>query len=335
MYSDIASTIRVPLAAPEITPWPPSTDRPLWSVMIPTYNCSHYLQEAIQSVLAQDMGPAYMQIEVVDDASTDDDVELLVASMGGRVQYYRQPVNVGSLRNFETCLNRSRGYLVHLLHSDDRVLDGFYAQMTQLAKEYPEAGAVFSRCAIINETGKRIFEPKSFSNRGILQNWLVRIATHQYIQYASIAVRREVYEHVGGFYGTNYGEDWEMWVRIARYYPMAYTPDILAEYRGHASSITSEKARTGQVLTDLLNVIASIQKHVPDKDKQRVGALAKKRSALLSLGSVYNIVKETGKWSSAQPQIKQVLAMSRHPAIYYAILKTYLKSLMHIYTGRQ
>jgi glycosyltransferase involved in cell wall biosynthesis len=304
--------------------------------MIPTYNCTPYLKEAILSVLAQDMGPAHMQIEVVDDASTDADVGLLVASLGGgRVQYYRQPSNVGSLRNFETCLNRSRGHLVHLLHGDDRVLTGFYAQMTALFEQYPEAGAAFSRYASIDETGKRIHVLKHFSKRGILQDWLLRIARYQYIQYVSIAVRREVYEKLGGFYGTSYGEDWEMWVRIARYYSVAYTPEILAEYRGHTGSISSEKNRLGHALADLTEVISRIQHHLPDEDKQRVGTLAKKRSALLNLGSAYNLVKETGKWSAARPQIRRALAMSQHPAVYCAIAKIYIKSLLHIYAGRE
>ena len=61
---------------------------------------------------------------VLCDGSTDLDVEALVMSLGkGRVKYYRQPQNVGSLRNFETCINRANGHLVHLLHGDDRVKD--------------------------------------------------------------------------------------------------------------------------------------------------------------------------------------------------------------------
>jgi glycosyltransferase involved in cell wall biosynthesis len=327
--------IRIPTSPPVITPLVSNSERPLWSIMIPTYNCTTYLKETLISILIQDIGEENMQIEVIDDASTDADVALLVAMIGGgRVQYYRQPVNVGSLRNFETCLNRSRGHLVHLLHGDDRVVNGFYGQMTQLYKQYPEAGAVFSRYASIDETGKRIYVPKPISKRGILQNWLVRIAERQYIQYASIAVRREVYENLGGFYGTNYGEDWEMWVRIARYYPMAYTPEILAEYRGHPNSISSKKTRMQHVLSDLTQVIANIQQHLPDKDKQRISALSKKRSAALSLGNAYLMVKETGKLSSAHSQIMQVLAMSRHPTIYYAIAKIYLKSLLYIYKVR-
>src|SRR3954468_10245800 len=81
------------------------SNRPRWSVMIPVYNCATYLPRTLQSVLQQDLGEENMQIEVVDDASTDADVKALVAQLGhGRVTYFRQPQNVGSLKNFETCL---------------------------------------------------------------------------------------------------------------------------------------------------------------------------------------------------------------------------------------
>jgi glycosyltransferase involved in cell wall biosynthesis len=178
---------RTPTSPPIIAPIPTIASRPLWSVMVPTYNCTNYLRETLMSILAQDMGEAQMQIEVVDDASTDADVAQLVASIGGgRVLYYQQPVNVGSLRNFETCLNRARGHLVHLIHGDDRVVNGFYAQMTQLFEQYPEAGAAFSNYASIDAAGNRIAVQPALMERGILQNWLLRIAERQYIQYASI-----------------------------------------------------------------------------------------------------------------------------------------------------
>ena len=64
------------------------TARPLWSVMIPTYNCVNYLRETLASVLAQDPGPEIMQIEVVDDHSTKDDPAAVVEELGcGRVGF--------------------------------------------------------------------------------------------------------------------------------------------------------------------------------------------------------------------------------------------------------
>ena len=71
---------------PNIETLPAGTVRPLWSVMIPAYNCASYLRQTLASVLAQDPGPEQMQIEVVDDGSTKDDPESVVRETGkGRV----------------------------------------------------------------------------------------------------------------------------------------------------------------------------------------------------------------------------------------------------------
>ncbi|WP_157578920.1 glycosyltransferase family 2 protein, partial [Pontibacter roseus] len=103
---------RIPTSPPIIPPLDPSEERPLWSVMIPVYNCSQFLVYTLESVLEQGIPVEQMQIEVVDDASTDADVEKIVQEVGkGRISYYRQPQNVGSLRNFETCINHAKGHL--------------------------------------------------------------------------------------------------------------------------------------------------------------------------------------------------------------------------------
>ncbi|MFD1874760.1 glycosyltransferase family 2 protein [Hymenobacter bucti] len=321
---------RIPQTAPQIAALPSTTERPQWSVMIPTYNCTPFLREALRSVLAQDPGAARMQIEVVDDASTDEDVAAVVAALGaGRVQYYRQPANVGSLRNFETCLNRARGHLVHLLHGDDRVRPGFYAQVGQLLARYPAAGAAFTHYASVDEHGAVVhdFEPVQPA-AGILPNWLVRLAETQYIQYACMVVRREVYEHLGSFYGTTCGEDWEMWVRIARHYPVAYSPETLAEYRGHPGSVSWKKAQQGQLLADWAQVIARIEEHLPPDQRQKVGRLARKRSAQLGIGEAYHALAHTKSWAAAHGVLAQALRLSPHPATYYQVLKFYAKVLL-------
>ncbi|WP_242582312.1 glycosyltransferase family 2 protein [Hymenobacter telluris] len=295
--------------------------------MIPAYNCSAYLKEAIVSVLAQDMGTAVMQIEVVDDASTDIEVAALVASLGaGRVQYFRQPVNVGSVRNFETCINRARGHFVHLLHGDDRVLPGFYEKITELFTLSPEAGAVFTHYASINEAGEQLdVPPLEAATAGILTDWLPRIALYQRTQYAAMVVRREAYEKLGSFYGTNYGEDWEMWVRIARYYPVGYVPEVLAEYRRQPDSITSEKARTGLLIPDLMQVILRIQQHLPPAERKSIFAQTRKHHAYSNITEAYRLLQQYKDWSLARWQMRQSLRLSQHPSVYYELSKFYLK----------
>ncbi len=322
---------RIPTTPPTIAPLSSHHKRPLWSVMIPVHNCSHFLAETLKSVLNQDQGEFDMQIEVVDDASSDADVEALVKQIGqGRVSYFCQPTNVGSLRNFETCINRAKGHLVHLLHGDDRLEPGFYNKMSQIFKQFPEAGAAFCNYSFINEYGKKTHvNPAEAKKDGILTNWLLRIAEQQRIQYVAMVVRREVYENLGGFYGVNYGEDWEMWVRIAKHFPIAYTPKVLASYRGHKGSLSWEKAVAGRIFQDLLDAIQLIEKHVPEPNRKKLASRSKRHCALYLIGVANGIWKDSHNWSSTQYQVKQALAFSKKPRIVYRVLKLYLKVIIN------
>ena len=277
--------MRVPQKPPVIAPVKDGVQRPLWSVMVPVYNCSHYLKETLESVLQQDPGPSIMQIEVVDDCSTDADVAQLVMQIGrGRIDYYCQPTNVGSLRNFETCLNRSRGHYIHLMHGDDKVKNGFYQELEKIFEMFPEAGAAFCAHDHIHMNGTLKFSKKKETDRpSILKNWLPILAEAQRVQYIAMVVKRSVYEHLGGFFGVVYGEDWEMWARIAKHYPIAYTPKNLAQYREHESSISNESFMSGKNLEDIRVVIEIIMTYLPPEDRKRIRRKAEKIFAYYSL----------------------------------------------------
>ncbi|HVK49335.1 MAG TPA: glycosyltransferase family 2 protein, partial [Pseudobacter sp.] len=178
---------RVPLSPPVIAPVSDGVHRPRWSVMIPVFNCAVFLKETMEAVLAQALPPEEMQIEVVDDHSTDADVEALVHSVSeGRIGYFRQPENKGSLRNFETCLNRARGYLIHLLHGDDLIKPGYYQAMDELFNRYPQAGAAFCRYEYIGESSKRLYyRGAEMKEAGILPEALLLLAGRQRLQFCT------------------------------------------------------------------------------------------------------------------------------------------------------
>lgn len=252
-----------------ILPVSPGEPRPRWSVMIPTYNCADFLKETLKSVLAQDPGPEMMQIQVVDDYSTLDNPERVVAELGlGRVEFYRQPSNQGYIHNFTTCLHRSRGELVHLLHGNDCVRTGFYEKINLLFERYPEIGAAFSRQVIIDDNGKQQrLSPLEQPSSGILDNWLPRISASLTLQTPAMVVRREVYEKIGTFDNRmkSCGEDWEMWVRISCNYPVAYEIEPLALYRDRSNSLTKQTIRTGQNIKDVRKATAIIRAYLPSQ----------------------------------------------------------------------
>lgn len=273
---------RIPQTPPVIPPVA-EPDRPLWSVMIPTYNCFAFIEPALKSVLNQLDSETSMQIEVVDDGSTDGDVEALVQKVGGgRVSFFRQENNVGSLRNFETCLNRAKGQWVHLLHGDDMVKEGFYKEVEHLFTRFPEAGAAIVKNSYINEKGfEKNMEREIIDEPGIIPNWLETIALTQRLQPPAIVVKREVYEKLGGFFAVHYGEDWEMYTRIAAAYPVVYTPKYLAMYRVHSNNITSNAYVTGQHIKDLKKVIDIIQSYLPPSKREKI------KSATLKAKSIW------------------------------------------------
>src|SRR5277367_6726158 len=93
---------------PPIASQPEMKSRPFWSVLIPSFNRTTFLERTLRSVLCQDPGADNMQIEVVDDASTTDDPEpLLQRVCEDRVSLFRQRRNVGAVANWNTCIERS------------------------------------------------------------------------------------------------------------------------------------------------------------------------------------------------------------------------------------
>jgi glycosyltransferase involved in cell wall biosynthesis len=321
------NTERIPQSPPSVRPVEGTIKRPLWSVMIPVYNCSKYLKATLESVLSENIPEEQMQIEVVDDYSTDTNVEELVFNISkGRAQYFRQEKNVGSLLNFATCLNRSRGHLVHLLHGDDKIKKGFYAKIESLFSSYPDAGAAFSRFAYIDSNGKFMHNHDAEEQpEGVLKNWLPVLCERQRIQYAGMVVKREVYEKLGGFYGVEYGEDWEMWMRIAANYPIAYSPEVLAEYRMHQQSISGKAFLTGQNMNDLNRVMNTISAYLPEKERSSVMKKSKTFYAHYALRIANSIWHDLRNVQGATVQVKAAWQMSKDPMLVYKIIKLYTK----------
>jgi glycosyltransferase involved in cell wall biosynthesis len=306
------------------------TTRPLWSVMIPTYHCAQYLPETLAHVLAQDPGPEMMQIEVVDDGSTLDDPAAVVAEVGrGRVSFYRQPQNVGHTKNFETCLKRSRGRLIHLLHGDDYVRVGFYRKMQCAFEKKPEIGAAFCRQIFMDEYSHwRDLSPLEQMESGLLDNWLERLATEQRIMTPSIVVRREAYETLGGFDSRLIcSEDWEMWVRIAARYPIWYEVEPLAVYRMHLFSNTGRHIRSGDDINYTRQAIEIFKSYLPADIANKVSSRAKETYALSALDTASKMLAIHDR-QAALAQVRAALLCSRSYKVIRQIIGLFLWSTL-------
>ena len=305
-------------AAPPIDPLPPGTVRPLFSVMIPSFNYAEYMPAALRSVLSQDPGPAEMQIEVVDDCSTNYDPEPMVRAVGGgRIAFYRQPRNVGMIANFNTCIRRARGEWIHILHGDDFVRPEFYARARRAIGERPEIGAWISRVIYMDETGLWLgfSELESRTPRVMDEKFVRQVLVDQRLQFVGTIVRRSAYERLGGFRPElPLCLDWDMWKRVALHTPIFYEPEPLACFRLHAESVYGRAVRAATTVADERRSVQLAGSYVAAADARGIRRDALKVTAIRAIRNARSQWR-LGYRKTALRLLLEALRCSLHPAV--------------------
>jgi len=253
------------------------------SVMMPVYNPERreYLRSSLESVLAQDKGPEWAEIVVVDDASSVATARSVAAEFAPRVSYRRSPENLGLVGNHNLCLDLARGRFVHILHQDDRIEPGFYDALLGPLSADDGLAAAFVNCRFMDTDGAHTSRmPLERPQAGELTSLFRRLAFVQRIMFPSIIVRRAAYEAHGGFSPSRiYAFDWEMWGRLAAVERFWYEPRPLAHYRHHPASATS-RLDVFERLIDEFRAVASILRGLPAPKRQTAAAIALSRILL-------------------------------------------------------
>lgn len=230
---------------------------PLVSVVVPLYNGQQYVRESLDSILAQ----TYRATEVIvmDDASTDGSAEIVRSYRDDRLRYVRQPENRGIFGNINDGIERARGELVAIHHSDDVYHPEILTREVEFLDAHPEVGAVFAIDTFIDGEGRewgRLELPQELRGRQVLPYPVVLngILRHQnvFIRGGTSLIRRAVYDEVGLFDDRyDLRADLDLWLRIARRSPIGLLEEHLVAYRyGHDnSSARYDRLRTAPELT--------------------------------------------------------------------------------------
>ena len=216
---------------------------PRVSVIIPTYNRKDYVQEAIDSVLAQTFTD--YEIIVVDDGSTDGTGEVLQAKYGDRIRYVWQE-NQGESVARNRGIEMAQGEYIALLDSDDLWLPEKLEKQVAYLEAHPDVGMVFSQAWQIDAEGNRISDRKM--NHGVTPESLTlqALCFSNCIAVPSTAVlTASLLQTVGGFDpAIRYGEVYDLFLRVRLHAAISIVPEPLACFRRHAanqSSLSPEK----------------------------------------------------------------------------------------------
>ena len=225
---------------------------PRVSVVIPLYNLRDFVAEAIESVLAQTVDPATLEILVVDDGSTDGGGEI-VARYAPRVRCLRQQ-NRGLSAARNAGIRATSAPFLSFLDADDRMLPEKLALQLEAFDAHPELGAVYSGWHCIDETGARLPQRgRSVHHGDLLADLVLGNLMHPH----TVLVRRPPVEAAGGFDETLTSvEDWDLWLRLARAGARWHCVDRpLAEYRIRPGAMHQNPRR---MLDNRLRVLAKV-----------------------------------------------------------------------------
>jgi glycosyltransferase involved in cell wall biosynthesis len=202
---------------------------PLVSIIIPCYNCEAFLQETIESALAQ----SYDRVEiiVVDDGSTDRSPQI---ARGFPVLYIRQS-NHGLTASRNLGIRESRGSYVVFLDADDRLRPEAIETGLRVMAEHPECAMAVGDHLFVSQDGSHLADSRKACLAACHYEALLKSNFIEMI--SSVLFRRSVLVEIGGFdTGLRVAEDYELYLRIARTYPIRCHTAVIAEYRMHQAN---------------------------------------------------------------------------------------------------
>ncbi len=203
------------------------------SVIIPTFNRRDYITIAIDSVLAQTF-KGY-EIVVVDDGSSDDTKEVLKPYQEAIRYFYQENRGISGARN--RGIRESRGEYIALLDSDDYWLPEKLERQVDRIREEPECGMVATRCSSIAPDGT--FRKK---NRPGKSGWILNdIFKANFIRTSSALITRKCFDTVGLFdESLPEGEEYDLWLRIAKQFPIAFINQPLTVYTDNPRGVSTD-----------------------------------------------------------------------------------------------
>lgn len=218
------------------------------SVIIPTYNRAHVVARAIQSVLDQTY--ANFELLVVDDGSTDNTKQVVEYAGDDRVRYICLEQNSGASHARNAGIQMAECEYIAFLDSDDEWMPQKLERQMEVMRQASDAvGLVYCRMSGVNPKGEVSFCPDlGIAKEKLEGNLFPFLLKENVLSPQSVLARRKCLEKSGGFdESLTCIEDWELFLRIAQCWEIAYVEETLV--RVHASETSVSQNISGYLET--------------------------------------------------------------------------------------
>lgn len=220
------------------------------------FNGARYLKEQLETLLA-DL-EEFDEIVVIDDASTDNSSQLVVAFGDPRIRFVAHPTNLGVRRTFEQALRMASHEVIFLCDQDDRWLPGKRAMLLACFENDPECLLAASDCQIIDArseiTGQSFMDTRGGFRSGLLANLL----RNRYLG-CTLALRRRLLDDALPIPQTAPMHDMWLGLMAVMLGRVHYVPTALIQYRRHGANVTPASHRPfKQMLMWRINLLVGV-----------------------------------------------------------------------------
>jgi glycosyltransferase involved in cell wall biosynthesis len=254
--------------------------------MIPCHNYGRFLAGAVSSALSQP--EVQVDVVIVDDASTDDSVEVAESFVTSdpRVQLVRHSSNHGHVETFNEGLSLATGEFVVKLDADDLLAPGSLARSTALMQSYPNVAFCYGRAHVFRGDPPSDFATETHSwSVWPGHRWLRRVLRrgHNVIHQPEILIRRSAVEATGGYRPQlRWAEDYNWFLRLSAIGDVGrVNGPVQGLYREHEASIL--RSADDLELRDLEARIAAVELFFAESSDRLADVEALRRIALTSL----------------------------------------------------
>lgn len=230
---------------------------PLVSILMSSYNHGEFVEQTINSVIAQTY-PNWEFI-IVDDGSRDDTPAKIerAARNNKKIRFQFLPNNIGACGALEKCYRSAKGKYIAIINSDDTWQPEKLQRQVEYLENNPQTGAVFTRVNIIGEEGQPLEHPfaqvfNSPPNR-TRHEWL----NHFFFKgnclcHPSLLIRKDCYEQCGGPYKKELAAlpDFDMWIRLCMKYEIHILDERLTNFRVLGGKRNESATNTPNLIRD-------------------------------------------------------------------------------------
>ena len=288
------SQLEIPAPPAELHGWPwdnssvststSPNEAPLISIVIPTFNQGHFIEETLRSIILQN----YEQLEiiVIDGGSTDSTLQILDRYKDW-ITYSVSEQDSGQANAINKGLAVAKGEIVKWLNSDDLLLPGALDQLANAYMKNKDRFFVSPVEHFLDGTSKRrIFEPKNVTHRELVQFWSGRVAWND----PGTFYTRRILETVGTIDESyRYSFDYEFVLRVSRLFEVEYLARPAAAFRVHSHSKTVSEGEKFIYETARVS-----QKYWSDLEKVDRGGFQKYFAVSMFRNGVRNMLRRPG-----------------------------------------